>query len=221
MFTPTVQNYLKAIFTLQQEDPGGIVGMGAVSRALQVVPGTATTMVQGLATQNLVEYLPRRGVRLTSQGETQALAVLRRHRIVETFLVKKLGFDWSEIHEDAEQLEHAISDRLLERLDAFCGFPAFDPHGDPIPTRDGKLPVQAVRPLESCTAGTTVAITRIIDQEAEFLTFAESQGLIPETHVEVVSRDPAAEALTLRVDGGNRRVTLGFRAAEKIMVQTL
>src|SRR3954469_20129180 len=113
--------------------------MGRLATAMAVTPGTATTMIKAIAEANLVMYEPRTGVRLTKAGEQLALHVLRRHRLVELFLVKVLELDWSEVHEEAELLEHAISDKVLERIDSFLEHPSVDPHGDPIPTSKGKV----------------------------------------------------------------------------------
>ena len=128
MATSTVENYLKHILLLSA---GGddLVSMGSLASALAVVPGTVTTMVKALAADGLVEHRPRQGVRLTSDGRRLALSVLRKHRLVETFLVNVLKMDWAAVHAEAEQLEHAISDAVLDRLDAMLGHPATDPHG--------------------------------------------------------------------------------------------
>jgi DtxR family Mn-dependent transcriptional regulator len=136
----TVENYLKHLFAEQQQNEGKLLPMGRLAAALGVAPGTATTMVKNLAESGLVTYEPHDGVRLTPDGERRALQVIRRHRLIELFLVQTLGLDWSEVHDEAEELEHAISQKVLERLDALLGHPQFDPHGDPIPGGKGQLP---------------------------------------------------------------------------------
>src|SRR5213596_2200104 len=144
----TVENYLKAIYqgqsSLAREQRR--VPMGGVASALGVTPGTATTMVNALAESGLAEYEPYSGVRLTASGEKLAGLVLRRHRLVELFLVQVMGMSWAEVHDEAEQLEHVVSERLIERIDDMLGHPTHDPHGDPIPSPDGAI---AARPLES------------------------------------------------------------------------
>src|SRR5688500_7752409 len=137
--TQTVENYLKAIFQAQIGLPGTaeLVPMGQLAASLGVVPGTATTMVKALAEAALVRYEPYVGVRLTSAGEKLAARVLRRHRLIELFLVRVMGMSWTEVHDEAEHLEHAVSERLIERIDAMLGRPAVDPHGDPIPDPQG------------------------------------------------------------------------------------
>src|SRR5277367_4484460 len=139
MATSTVENYLKQLYLEQGAADGGRVQMGRLAKAMDVVPGTATSMVKALADSSLVEYEPRGGVKLTRSGEQLALHVLRRHRLLELFLVKVLGLDWSVVHDEADALEHAISDRVLEKIDALLGYPTTDPHGDPIPTSKGHL----------------------------------------------------------------------------------
>src|SRR5437763_332815 len=137
----TVENYLKAVHQGQSalSGPERLVPMGQVASALGVTPGTATTMVKALAEAGLVEYEPYSGVRLTSAGEKLAGRVLRRHRLVEAFLVQVMGMSWTEVHEDAEQLEHVVSERLIERIDQMLGHPTHDPHGDPIPSPEGAI----------------------------------------------------------------------------------
>src|SRR5947208_2870016 len=148
MASITVENYLKQLYSEQQRAGGELVSMGRLASAMGVVPGTVTTMVKALADSGLVTYEPREGVRLTRGGEQLALHVLRRHRLVELFLVKVVGLDWSEVHAEAEELEHAISDKVLEKIDALLGHPSVDPHGDPIP-----LPNRHVRPSPMTSLG--------------------------------------------------------------------
>src|SRR5215218_1961736 len=158
MATSTVENYLKTLYGEQQRAGGGLVAMGAVATSMSVTPGTATAMVKALAESGLVDYEPRGGVRLSSKGEKLALHVLRRHRLVELFLVEVLGLDWSEVDEEAEELEHAISDKVLDRIDALLKHPQFDPHGDPIPTSKGKIARRAMVSLAECEAGQSMRV---------------------------------------------------------------
>lgn len=219
MPSSTVENYLKQIY-LEQQQPleGDLVPMGRLAAAMSVTPGTATTMIKALAEANLVTYEPRTGVRLTKPGEQLALHVLRRHRLVELFLVKVLGLDWSEVHEEAEHLEHAISDKVLEKIDAFLGHPSADPHGDPIPTSKGKVAPQNLQSLAECELGKAVKIARIADQEAAFLQFLHRSGLTPGVALTVQSRDPHADSVVLKISG-KPAVSLGTAAAAKILVE--
>src|SRR5437762_3183899 len=163
----TVENYLKAIYQGQSSLPRDerLVSMGHVAAALGVTPGTATTMVKALAESGLVEYEPYSGVRLTASGEKLAGLVLRRHRLVELFLVNVMGMSWAEVHEEAEQLEHVVSERLIERIDQMLGRPTHDPHGDPIPTAEGAVPTRHLDNLLTCPVKTPLKVTRIADQD--------------------------------------------------------
>src|SRR6476660_1290550 len=167
----TVENYLKTIFQAQVAltDPDGLVPMGQLATAIGVVPGTATTMVKALADSGLAHYEPYAGVRLTPAGEKLAALVLRRHRLIELFLVKVLGMSWTEVHDEAERLEHAVSERLIERIDTMLGHPEVDPHGDPIPSADGTLAQPRYLDLLTAPLDTPLAVSRVIDQDAAFL----------------------------------------------------
>lgn len=217
MATSTVENYLKHLLLLGEE-ADGLVSMGALASAVAVVPGTATTMVKALADEGLVDHKPRHGVRLTNEGRRVALNVLRKHRLVETFLVNVLKMDWSAVHVEAEQLEHAISDEVLDRLDALLGHPATDPHGDPIPSRNGKLDSQVYATLATCVLDKPLRIVRVTEQSPEFLQFAEQHGLQPGTAVRVADRNLPAGLVTLRRSSG-RPVALSVVAAGKILVE--
>src|SRR3954463_6805912 len=159
----TVENYLKAIYQGQSSlaTDQRLVPMGQVAAAVGVTPGTATTMVKALAESGLAEYEPYSGVRLTTAGEPPAGLVLRRHRLVESFLVQVMGMSWDEVHEDAEQLEHVVSDRLIDRIDAMLGQPTHDPHGDPIPTPEGTLRPLHLDSALTCPVSTRLKVTRI------------------------------------------------------------
>src|SRR5882724_918609 len=165
----TVENYLKQLYLEQQNVSEELVPMGKLASAMGVVPGTATSMVKALADSGLVAYEPRFGAKLTKGGEQLALHVLRRHRLVELFLVKVLGLDWSEVHDEAEELEHAISEKVLQRIDKLLGHPSVDPHGDPIPTAKGKVSEERLVRLPESETGAKVRIARIVDQDARFL----------------------------------------------------
>ena len=217
MATSTVENYLKHLLLLS-DDTVDLVPMGALAASLAVVPGTVTTMVKALATEGLVEHQPRHGVRLTDAGRRVALNVLRKHRLVETFLVNVLKMDWAAVHAEAEQLEHAISDDVLDRLDALLGHPATDPHGDPIPSRQGKLNSQVYATLATCAVAKALRVVRVTEQTAEFLQFAEKNGLLPGATVRVADRNLAAGLVTLKKTNG-RPLALSLAAAGKILVE--
>jgi DtxR family transcriptional regulator, Mn-dependent transcriptional regulator len=215
----TVENYLKAIYQGQSSLAAGerLVPMGHVASSLGVTPGTATTMVKALAESGLAEYEPYSGVRLSAAGEQLAGLVLRRHRLVELFLVQVMGMSWAEVHDEAEHLEHVVSERLIERIDEMLGRPKYDPHGDPIPNPDGAITHKHLDNLLTCPIGTPLRVTRIADQDPAFLRFIESNDLKPGQPVEVESRDAAADSVLLR--RLDRRLTIGAGAASKLLVE--
>ena len=167
----TVENYVKQIYLEQQRTLDHLVSMGRLAEAMRVTPGTATSMIKALADSGLVKYVRRSGVRLSKGGEQLALHVLRRHRLLELFLVQVVGLDWSEVHSEAEELEHAVSDKLLARMDALLGHPSADPHGDPIPPSRGRLPAEKLYDLLRAPGGRTLKVARIMDQDPASPTF--------------------------------------------------
>jgi len=217
MASSTVENYIKQLYLEQVALPGELVPMGKLASVMQVTPGTATAMIKTLADAELVAYEPRTGVRLTRGGEQLALHVLRRHRLVEQFLVDVLGLDWSEVHEEAEALEHVVSDRVLKQIDELLGHPSVDPHGDPIPSPQGEISRHDAQSLCDCPTGKPLRVARVLDQGADFLQMLDRLGLIPGTDVEVTRRDGAADAVTVTVADMDS-ATLGYQAAAKVLV---
>jgi DtxR family transcriptional regulator, Mn-dependent transcriptional regulator len=214
----TVENYLKTIHLAQMAQADRtLVPMGQLASALGVVPGTATTMVKALAESGLVHYEPYMGVRLTSAGEKLSSLVLRRHRLIELFLVKVMGMSWAEVHDEAERLEHAVSEQLIDRIDAMLGRPEVDPHGDPIPSAEGTISQPQYLDLLNAPLGTELVIARVIDQDSEFLRFIEQRNLMPGSTVVIESRDTVADAVRMRSDG-HEPTTIGTKAASKVMV---
>jgi DtxR family Mn-dependent transcriptional regulator len=220
MATSTVEDYLKTI--LIHEEPlasGQLVSMGQIGMALEVAPGTVTAMVKSLERDQLLSYEPYSGVRLTEAGRRMAVHVLRRHRLIELFLVETLGLDWSEVHDEAERLEHAMSDKLVDKIDALLGYPSVDPHGDPIPDANGELrQPEVLMSLKECRAGERLRIARVSDQDERFLRFVEQNGLKPGTQVTVLRHDEVADAITLKPPKGEA-VTIGGEAAAKLWVE--
>jgi DtxR family Mn-dependent transcriptional regulator len=216
----TVENYLKAIFQAQTALPGALVPMGQIAAALGVVPGTATTMVKALADSGLAHYEPYVGVRLTPAGKKLAALVLRRHRLIELFLVNVMGMSWTEVHDEAENLEHAVSDRLIDRIDEMLGRPAVDPHGDPIPGPEGTVQHTEYDSLLTCPIGAPMTISRVSDQDRAFLQFAERHELRPGDIVRVEERSEEGDSVQLR-GRDDRRFTIGTRAASKVLVQAV
>ena len=216
----TVENYLKQLYLEQQNRSEELVPMGKLASAMGVVPGTATSMVKALADSGLVSYEPRFGAKLTKGGEQLALHVLRRHRLVELFLVKVLGLDWSEVHDEAEELEHAISEKVLQRIDKLLGHPSVDPHGDPIPSAKGKVSEERLAALPEVESGAKVRIARITNQDPPFLQFLDRSGLKPGVTLTINGRDEQADAISIKVDGRSP-LTLGTSAAMKILVEVI
>ncbi len=220
MPSSTVENYLKQIFLEQQKNCNDIVAMGKLAERMGVSPGTATSMVKLLSKSELVNYEPRNGSKLTPKGSELAIHVLRRHRLIELFLVQELGLDWSEVHEEAEALEHAISEQVLEKIDKKLGHPGVDPHGDPIPSAEGKIKKKKLVNLADCRAGQTTIIGRILDQNSEFLKFLNKYGIRPGQTIKIKHHDSIADSVCIKPEK-NKSVNLGMHAASKISVEMI
>jgi DtxR family Mn-dependent transcriptional regulator len=215
MITSTVENYLKALYLLDQHGEKE-VSTGELAKSLAVTPGSATSMIKTLAEAGLIEHRPHYGAKLTEHGRTLAIHVVRRHRIVELFLVEVLGMDWSKVHDEAEQLEHVVSDEVIERMDILLKHPTIDPHGDPIPRVDGTLPNQTHFSLSESKVGQPLSVSRMNDQDTGFLQFAEKHGLIIGAKITVLEHNTLADSLTVKTS--NNTVVLGLSAAANIEV---
>lgn len=213
----TVENYVKAIYQLAHDADAGAVATGQIAAALGVLPGTVTSMLKTLNESNLATYTPYEGVRLTSAGRALALRVLRRHRLIEQFLSHTLNLTWDEVHEEAEHMEHAVSDALVDRIDAYLDYPTTDPHGDPIPQADGTMAAAADRPLAECAAGERFRLARVTDQSPEFLRYLSQAGLEIGAQVSLIAIDPSHGNMTIRID--NESKMLSRDAAIKLMVR--
>ena len=215
----TVENYVKAIYLIAARGrPGGdaVVATGMLAQALDVSPGTVTGMLKTLSEAELATYTPYEGARLSPAGRRLALKVLRRHRLLELFLAQTLEMTWDEVHEEAEHMEHAASDRLVDRIDAYLGHPAVDPHGDPIPRADGSLTETEGVPLSTLARGQRFRLVRVVDQDPAFLRYLTECGLDLGTSGLLAENRPEAGALILAV--GSRAVALGLDAAGKVLV---
>ena len=212
----SVENYVKAIYLLASRDgENGAVGTGEVARALAVTPSSASCMFKVLAESGLVIHTPYEGGRLTPAGERLALTILRRHRLLESFLSRTLGMSWDEVGEEADRLEHAASDRLLERIDILLGHPRLDPHGDPIPRADGSMREPDGRPLSQVSPGERFRVVRVVEQDASFLRYLTECGLLLDAEGELVENRPEAGALSVWVD--DHPIVLGLEAAAKVL----
>ncbi|HWE35145.1 MAG TPA: metal-dependent transcriptional regulator [Isosphaeraceae bacterium] len=217
MASLTVENYVKSIYLIAARGPGdAAVATGALAQALGVSPGTVTGMLKTLSEADLATYTPYEGARLTAAGRRLALKVLRRHRLIELFLAQTLDLSWDEVHEEAEHLEHAASERLVDRIDAYLGHPDVDPHGDPIPRADGSLTEPAGLPLTDLARGQAFRLVRVVDQDPAFLRYLTDCGLDLGTVGTLAENRPEAGALVLDVAG--RPVALGLDAAGKVLV---
>mgnify|MGYP000042878137 CR=1 FL=1 len=213
------QDYLKTIWTVQ-EWSAERVSTKMLAERLGVSPSTVSESIRRLADQGLVDHEKYGAVTLTDAGRQAALAMVRRHRLLETFLVSELGYGWDEVHDEAEILEHAISDRLLDRIDAKLGHPVRDPHGDPIPAADGRVPAPPARRLSECGDGETVTVARISDDDPEMLRYFDELGITLDARLRVLARRDFAGLLSVAVlDGGSEvAVDLGTPATSAIWV---
>jgi DtxR family Mn-dependent transcriptional regulator len=186
--TRSVEDYLKAIYHLSNQ--GGFASTSDIAAMLDVAPPSVSGMVKRLSETGLIEHVPYRGVQLTAQGRRAALKMIRRHRILELFLTQQLGYDWGGVHAEAEQLEHAASDELIERMAGALGNPQYDPHGDPIPTAGGEIEEAELVPLAEAPVGAKLELRQVGTQDAERLRYFGDQGLTPGVLLSVTERQP-------------------------------
>jgi DtxR family transcriptional regulator, Mn-dependent transcriptional regulator len=213
----TVENYVKTIALIAARNvPGSAVATGELAQALGVSPGTVTGMLKTLSEASLATYTPYEGARLTEAGQRLALNIIRRHRLLELFLAETLKMSWDEVHEEAEHMEHATSERLIDRIDNYLGYPAVDPHGDPIPRADGSLAETEGTPLARCRPGQPFRVVRVMDQDPAFLRYLSECGLELHATGELLENRPEAGAVVCRL--GERSVALGLTAAGKVLV---
>ncbi len=217
----TVENYVKTICQIAARQEGRPASTGQIATALGVSPGTVTSMLKTLDAARLATHRPYEGVSLTRAGRMLALRVIRRHRLIELFLMRTLDLSWDEVHDEAEHLEHAVSDLLIDRIDVFLGRPDVDPHGDPIPRADAHAlpPAEdaAVRSLAACTAGASFRLARVLDQSSDFLRYLTGCGLALGTVGEVLKNPDGAGLMRIRL--GDRRLSLAIDAAEKLAIE--
>jgi DtxR family transcriptional regulator, Mn-dependent transcriptional regulator len=214
------QDYLKVIWTAQEWGPEK-VSTKMLAERIGVSASTASESIRKLADQGLVDHEKYGAVTLTEAGRLAALAMVRRHRLMETFLVNELGYSWDEVHDEAEVLEHAVSDTMLDRIDAKLGYPTRDPHGDPIPAADGRVPTPPARQLSVCEDGEAGVVARISDADPEMLRYFDSVGINLDSRVRVVARRDFAGMITVAIqttDGADSTVDLGSPAAQAIWV---
>lgn len=213
----SIEDYLKVIYKL--EDQGDAAQTSAIAVALSIAPPSVSGMVKRLAESGLVEHVPYRGVRLTIAGRRQALRMLRRHRLLEAYLIEKLGYGWDDVHDEAERLEHAVSDELVERMAQALDNPTHDPHGEPIPTAEGEIESTDFVPLTEIEPEQSGELCMVGIQDAERLRFIGSLGLRPGVRFNVVARQPFNGPVTIELDD-RRREVIGHELAQSLLCRT-
>ena len=210
-----IEDYLKTIYALSKEECP--VSTTRLAHARDVKPASATGMIRRLSKLNLVNYEKHRGVTLTAAGEKIALEVIRHHRLIELYLIRALGFTWDEVHEQADILEHVISEKLEDRIAAALGYPKFDPHGAPIPSKSGEIAERSLQPLTALEVGQSAVVSQIIDDtDGSLLRYLAEQNLRIGAQITILASAPFNGPLTLKVNSEERIV--GFQAASSILV---
>jgi len=214
----TIENYVKTIYEICSRQQDKSAATGQLAQALGVLPGTVTSMMKTLSDSGLASYQPYEGVLLTPSGKALALRVLRRHRLIELFLVHTLDLSWDEVHEEAENMEHAVSDLLVDRIDSFLGNPDFDPHGDPIPKADGTFRQANGSLLNVMSTGDSVRVVRVLDQSSEFLKRLTEKGIEIGATIKVLATEN--DRFQLSVNAGPS-CNLSSDLAGRILVEQL
>jgi len=213
-YSSSKENYLKAIFHLQEED--GMATTNALAKELDTRAASVTDMLKKLKTQKLLLYEKYKGFRLSPEGRKVALQIVRKHRLWELFLVEKLKFGWEEVHEMAEELEHLSSKKLIDRLDEFLDFPKSDPHGDPIPDSNGKIPVTKQISLMRLNQNIQAIVSNISDQSSEMLDLLKHKGIALGTKLEIRKKFPFDNSFELRIR--NQAITISENVAKNVFV---
>lgn len=215
--TAPVEDYLKAIYAFERD--GHAAATNDIAQRLSIAPASVSGMVQRLADQGLVAYERYRGVRLTAAGRRAALRTLRRHRVIEAYLVHALGYGWDSVHEEAERLEHSASDILIDRMAAAIGEPVTDPHGAPIPTREGTIDETPHQTLADAPVGARTRVVRVGDEDPGMLRYLDSLGLRPGAEVMLTNRAPFDGPLTIEVGSATQQV--GAALASRVLVASV
>ncbi|HEY7416768.1 MAG TPA: metal-dependent transcriptional regulator [Ktedonobacteraceae bacterium] len=216
---PRISDCLKVIYAMQER--GQKVSTSAVSERLRVSDATVTLLFKDFAAAGWVEHVPYRGVRLTPLGERKAMEVIRHHRLLELYLARELHYSWDKVHEEADKLEHVISEEFEDKLDVLLGYPTVDPHGDPIPSKEGVLPQREGVPLLQLQPGQCAHVLRVSDQDAEKLRYLGQLGLYPDAPIELLERGPFGGPLRIRVGNAPDQAehNIGIELAEHILVK--
>jgi DtxR family transcriptional regulator, Mn-dependent transcriptional regulator len=217
--SPAIEDYSKAIYTLEtrMDEP---VSTNALAERLELTTGSVSGMLKKLDELDLISHVPYRGVRLTSEGRRLALEVIRHHRLLELYLAEALNMPWDRVHDEAEVLEHVLSEELEELIAAKLGNPTIDPHGDPIPSAELELDEHPTRSLESLASGEGGTFVRVSDADPEMLRYLADQGILPGGHIQVLERQPFDGPLLVSVDGCERMLGGGLLRAMRINVES-
>lgn len=220
--SPSTEDYVRTIYKLTEVDAGRApaVSTGALAARLGVGASACSGMIRKLGDAGLVEHPPYGDIALSADGRTLALDVVRRHRVLELYLVRELGYSWDEVDSDAEVLEHAVSARMLERMEDKLGHPTVDPHGDPIPGRDGTLSRPVLIPLAELATGGTGLVARVLDDDPDLLRYLSGRALVLGSRIEVLGREPFDGTMTVRVDDGRGELALGHRVARAVLIDS-
>lgn len=216
MASLTIENYVKAIYQISSAQEDRPATTGQLAESLEVSPSTVTSMLKTLSESGLATYVKYGGAELTDTGRALALRVLRRHRLIELFLSRTLQLTWDEVHEEAENMEHAVSDLLIDRIDAFLNYPARDPHGDPIPKADGTLAAAQTIRLSELSVGEGFRIERVLDQSPEFLRYLAETGLNLGAQGRVAASRREAGVISLQI--AEATATLSVPVAQQVLV---
>jgi len=214
----SVEDFLKKVYTLQQSVER--VSTNALADALNITAPSVTDMAQRLVEEGTIDYRKYKGIRLTDDGEQVALKILRRHRLIELYLVQGLGYELHEVHDEAEALEHTVSDRFIAAIATKLGHPEFDPHGDPIPDVEGIMPKRDLLPLSTLPLDTPARICRFIMENPEMLQHSQERGLVMGAELEMLARDPFDGPITLKMQDDPRMI-IGYSVASAILVEIL
>ena len=218
MLSQAAQDYIKSIYKLQNgHEPVESVNTSLIAEKMEVAAASATNMVKKLAELNLLQHTPYRGVELTEAGREVALEILRHHRLIELYLSKALGYRWDEVDAEADRLEHVISEEFEDKIDEVLGFPTTDPHGAPIPTKEGDIERFDYQRLTDVAEGKSVVICQVSDQDPEMLRYMASLGLRPGVEIEVRKKAPFNGPIEIQLSGGERQA-LGVEVAGHIFV---
>ncbi|HOX82903.1 MAG TPA: metal-dependent transcriptional regulator [Chryseolinea sp.] len=215
MLSLTEENYLKAIYHLSEGGSKAVL-TNEIAESLATKAASVTDMIKKLSVKNVISYEKYYGVKLTKQGKTSALSIIRKHRLWETFLVQQLNFSWDEVHEVAEQLEHIQSPLLIEKLDEFLGYPSVDPHGEPIPDKNGKIKLQASVMLADLAPGYKGSIVAVKDSDSGLLKYLDKIGATPGKKIKLISKEEYDDSLEIELE--NTRVSVSKIVSQKILV---